>query len=72
MAGISTASKWHDELAIFSLIKSGLILEGNIRDNYPYPDDGSFKNIPLSLTQYLTAFYLQRGYANVVILLLLP
>lgn len=67
MAGISTASKWHDELGIFSMIKSGLILEGNIRDNYPYPEEGCFKNIPLSLTQYLTAFYMQRGYSNVVI-----
>ena len=67
MAGTSMLNKWHDELAIFSMIKNGIILEGNIRDNYPYPEEGSFKNIPLSLTQYLTAFYLQRGYANVVI-----
>lgn len=55
-------SKWHKELEIFHKVKSLLILEGNIHDQYQYPEDGSI----LSLQDYLHTFLIERGYGAVV------
>ena len=50
--------KWHRELAIFSSVKSILILEGNVLDSYQYPVDGSVpKGSILRLSEYLHHFY---------------
>ena len=61
------AAKWHNELKIFSAIKSGIILEGNIYDNYIFPEEGLFQGIELTLEQYLTVFFKEQGYDHVVI-----
>ena len=55
-------SKWHNEIALFSQIKSLLILEGNILDTYQYP----ISNEILNLNQYLYKFYKSIGYSTIV------
>ena len=55
-------SKWHRELVIFHKVKSLMILEGNIHDQFQYPEDGSI----LSLPDYLHTFFVERGYSAVV------
>lgn len=46
------ATKWHRELDIFTQIKSGIILEGNISDIYVFPE-GELSGATLPLTNYL-------------------
>lgn len=67
MERTSLHTKWHYEIELFSQIKHSLILEGNINDSYPYPDDGCFYMVPLDIKQYLSAFYLQKGYSHVIV-----
>ncbi len=55
-------TKWHRELDIFHRVKSLLILEGNIHDQFQYPGDGSI----LSLPDYLHTFLMEKGYSTVV------
>ncbi len=55
-------TKWHRELDIFHRVKSLLILEGNIHDQFQYPGDGSI----LSLPDYLHTFLMEKGYGVVV------
>ena len=55
-------TKWHRELSIFHRVKSLLILEGNIHDQFQYPEDGSI----LSLPDYLHTFFMEKGYKVVV------
>lgn len=56
--------KWYRELDLFSRIKSGLILEGNINDIYAVPqgETSSF----LQMTAYLHRFFTDRGYPLIV------
>ena len=59
--------KWHRELELFSAVKPLLILEGNVLDQYRYPQDGSLKQdeiVPLSL--YLHTYFTDHGYDQVV------
>lgn len=58
-------SKWHRELDIFSRIKSGIILEGNVNDNYVFPE-GDYSGRSMSLTNYLYYFFKLRGYGTIV------
>ncbi len=60
--------KWHKELTIFSKIKPFIILEGNILDQYIYPEDNDFKTRGeiSNIDSYLYAFYRNLGYKNVV------
>ena len=58
-------AKWHQELAIFSQIKSALILEGDIFDVYPYPE-GELKGVWMNLPQYLHTYYSEQGYRHVI------
>lgn len=59
--------KWHRELAIFSSVKSILILEGNVLDSYQYPVDGSVpKGSILRLSEYLHHFYKDLSYETIV------
>lgn len=59
------ATKWHRELDIFTQIKSGIILEGNISDIYVFPE-GELSGATLPLTNYLYYFFKQRGYNTIV------
>ncbi len=59
--------KWHRELAIFSRIKSLLILEGNVLDSYQYPvEGGAAKGSILRLPEYLHYYFSDLGYSNIV------
>ncbi len=59
--------KWHKELALFSGIKSVLLLEGNIHDSYSYAEEGSLpRGSILKLGEYLHHFYKDRGYQNII------
>ena len=58
-------TKWHQELDIFSRIKSALILEGNIFDSFPYPE-GELQDVWMSLPLYLHTFYSDMGYQHVI------
>ncbi len=57
-------TKWHRELDIFSKVKTGLILEGNVNDIYAVPQ-GEI-SIYLQMTEYLHRFYEERGYQVIV------
>ena len=59
-------SKWHQEMEVFSQIKSALILDGNIFDSYPYPS-GEMAGAWLLLNSYLHAFFVELGYENVLL-----
>lgn len=59
-------SKWHQEMEIFSQIKSALILDGNIFDSYPYPS-GDMTGAWLNLNSYLHTFFIELGYQNVLL-----
>ncbi|MBO7664007.1 MAG: ATP-dependent Clp protease ATP-binding subunit [Clostridia bacterium] len=59
--------KWHRELELFSGIKSLLILEGNVMDQYRYPTDGSVKqNTVLPLSGYLHTYFRDSGYDQII------
>ena len=55
--------KWQRELEVFMKMKSVLILEGNLLDQYRYPHDG---DIPagsvVPLPRYLHSFFADAGY----------
>lgn len=58
-------AKWHQELDIFSQIKSAIILEGDIFDSYPYPEGemaGGWMNLPL----YLQTYFSNHGYRHII------
>lgn len=61
-------TKWHEELEIFSKIKPLIIIEGNIIDQYIYPQDDDFLSAGESanINLYLYAFYKNLGYKNVI------
>ena len=60
-------SKWHRELELFSSIKPLLIFEGNVLDQYRYPENGSLKeNTIVPLSRYLHTWFLDHGYDQVV------
>ncbi len=60
--------KWHKELTIFNKIKPLTILEGNILDQYIYPEETDFRSQGeiSTLESYLYAFYRNLGYKNVM------
>ena len=60
--------KWHKELLIFNKIKPFIILEGNILDQYIYPEDTDYKSQGeiSSIDGYLYAFFKNLGYKNVI------
>ncbi len=58
-------TKWHRELDIFTQIKNGIILEGNIYDSFEYPE-GELKGAWLTLNSYLEEFFRERGYTNIL------
>ena len=60
-------SKWHRELDLFSGIKTLLIFEGNVLDQYRYPVAGSLRQdeiVPLS--RYLYTYFKDDGYDQIV------
>ena len=60
-------SKWHRELAIFSSIKPMIIFEGNVLDQYRYPEAGSLKeNTVVPLSRYLHTWFADHGYDQIV------
>jgi ATP-dependent Clp protease ATP-binding subunit ClpA len=61
-------TKWHEELEIFSKIKPLIVIEGNIIDQYIYPQDDDFLSAGESanINLYLYAFYKNLGYKNVI------
>ena len=58
-------TKWHQELGIYSQIKSALILEGNIYDSYPYPED-PMAGVWMGLPAYLHTWFTAQGYGQVI------
>ena len=58
-------TKWHQELVLFSHIKSALILEGNIFDSFPYPE-GEMQEVWMNLPLYLHTFFADQGYQHVI------
>ncbi len=60
--------KWQRELDIFKNVKSCIILEGNIFDDYifPYDDCSELKKGSLvDLNQYLHYYFLSKGYSSI-------
>lgn len=58
-------TKWHQELDIFTHIKSSIILEGNIQDSYEFPY-GDAKGAWLDLPEYLYYYFSDKGYDNII------
>ena len=57
-------TKWHKEVELFTKIKFGIILEGNIQDIFFYPE-GALENATVPLTQYLFQYFTERNYGCV-------
>jgi DNA polymerase III delta prime subunit len=60
--------KWHKELLIFNKIKPFIIMEGNIFDQFIYPEDNDYRSRGeiSGINSYLYAFFKNLGYKNVV------
>ncbi len=61
-------TKWHRELALFSAVKPLLILEGNVLDQYRYPEAGTVvrENELVPLSRYLMGYFVDNGWEDVV------